>query len=129
MEEDNKVLEEEEAEEINKNIEPERPLTESVGILNKGRRVDYVLQESPFELFSEYISSLRSHVCYWESEDTMLFILKEIYSTMNIKPDSQIPQATMTIERPFENGSRRSSAVIITPPVSAQIDGKVNGKT
>ncbi|XP_044765161.1 SEC23-interacting protein [Coccinella septempunctata] len=129
LEEDTRVIEEEEVEETSKNIEPEPPLTESVGILNKGRRVDYVLQESPFELFSEYISSLRSHVCYWESEDTMLFILKEIYSTMEVKPDSQIPQATMTIERPLDAGSRRGSAVITTPPVSSQIEQNVNGTT
>lgn len=71
-----------------------------LGILNSGRRIDYVLQEAPFEFFNEYIFALTSHVCYWESEDTMLLILKEIYSSMNISPDNQIPQQTMTIERP-----------------------------
>lgn len=37
----------------------------SLGILNKGRRIDYVLQEAPFEFFNEYIFALKSHVCYW----------------------------------------------------------------
>lgn len=36
-----------------------------VGILNNGRRIDYVLQEAPFEFFNEYIFALTSHVCYW----------------------------------------------------------------
>lgn len=130
IEEPTAIIEEEDGDEAAKNQEVEPPLTESVGILNKGRRVDYVLQESPFELFSEYISSLRSHVCYWESEDTMLFILKEIYSTMEVKPDSQIPQPTMTIERPLDAGSRRGSAVVSTPPLSSQkTENAVNGGT
>ena len=36
-----------------------------IGILNNGRRIDYVLQEAPFEFFNEYIFALTSHVCYW----------------------------------------------------------------
>lgn len=36
-----------------------------VGILNNGRRIDYVLQEAPFEFINEYIFALTSHVCYW----------------------------------------------------------------
>lgn len=72
----------------------------SLGLLNKGRRIDYVLQEAPFESFNEYIFALSSHVCYWESEDTMLMILKEIYGSIGVQADSQIPQQTLTIERP-----------------------------
>lgn len=78
----------------------QQPTDLSLGSLNKGRRIDYVLQEAPFEIFNEYIFAMSSHVCYWESEDTMLMILKEIYGSMDIKPDNQIPQQTMTIERP-----------------------------
>lgn len=36
-----------------------------VGKLNNGRRIDYVLQEAPFEYINEYIFALTSHVCYW----------------------------------------------------------------
>lgn len=36
-----------------------------LGALNKGRRIDYVLQEAPFEFFNEYIFALTSHVVYW----------------------------------------------------------------
>lgn len=36
-----------------------------VGNLNGGRRIDYVLQEAPFEYINEYIFALTSHVCYW----------------------------------------------------------------
>ncbi|CAH1963675.1 unnamed protein product [Acanthoscelides obtectus] len=70
------------------------------GKLNSGRRIDYVLQEAPFEFINEYIFALTSHVCYWESEDTILMMLKEIYTMMSIQTDSQLPPQTMTIERP-----------------------------
>lgn len=36
-----------------------------VGKLNGGRRIDYVLQEAPFEYINEYIFAMTSHVCYW----------------------------------------------------------------
>lgn len=36
-----------------------------MGKLNGGRRIDYVLQEAPFEYINEYIFALTSHVCYW----------------------------------------------------------------
>ncbi|XP_046386478.1 nascent polypeptide-associated complex subunit alpha, muscle-specific form-like isoform X2 [Ischnura elegans] len=62
----------------------------TLGCLNRGRRVDYVLQEAPLESFNEYLFALQSHVCYWESEDTLLMILTEIYSSNNVKPDSVI---------------------------------------
>jgi hypothetical protein len=81
--------------------EPEQQQTDlPLGLLNNNRRIDYVLQEAPFEFINEYIFALTSHVCYWESEDTMLLILKEIYSNMQISADDKIPQQTMTIERP-----------------------------
>ena len=36
-----------------------------VGALNGGRRVDYVLQERPFESLNEYVFAFQSHLCYW----------------------------------------------------------------
>ncbi|CAK9299242.1 unnamed protein product [Gordionus sp. m RMFG-2023] len=62
------------------------PLTETedpnivMGNMNAGRRIDFALQEKPIEIFNEYIFALHSHVCYWESEDTILMILNELYS-------------------------------------------------
>ncbi|XP_012539390.1 uncharacterized protein LOC105838396 isoform X2 [Monomorium pharaonis] len=70
-----------------------------IGKLNGGRRIDYVLQEAPFEYINEYIFALTSHICYWESEDTMLLILKEIYGSRGIQTDTQLPQQSMSIER------------------------------
>lgn len=35
------------------------------GKLNEGKRVDYVLQEKPFEILNEYLFALGSHTCYW----------------------------------------------------------------
>ncbi|XP_023165120.2 uncharacterized protein LOC111595558 [Drosophila hydei] len=78
-----------------------------LGKLNDSKRVDYVLQEAPLEFINEYIFALSSHVCYWGSEDTILFVMKEIYTGLGISTDSQVPQQTMTIERP---SSRSSSA-------------------
>lgn len=52
------------------------------------------------EFFNGYLFALTSHVCYWESEDTTLFVVKEIYSSMGVRTDSKIPQHSMIIERP-----------------------------
>uniref|UniRef100_A0A131XI77 Putative phosphatidic acid-preferring phospholipase a1 n=1 Tax=Hyalomma excavatum TaxID=257692 RepID=A0A131XI77_9ACAR len=57
-----------------------------VGQLNGGRRIDYVLQEKPIESFNEYLFALASHACYWESEDTVLLILKELYALQGFAP-------------------------------------------
>lgn len=81
-----------------------------LGNLNNGRRVDYVLQEAPFEIINEYIFAIYSHVCYWDSEDTILFMIREIYNTsMGIVADSQIPQQSMTIERNSPASSPKNS--------------------
>uniref|UniRef100_A0A3Q3WFL0 Uncharacterized protein n=1 Tax=Mola mola TaxID=94237 RepID=A0A3Q3WFL0_MOLML len=58
-----------------------------MGMLNGGNRIDYVLQEKPIESFNEYLFALQSHLCYWESEDTALLLLKEIYKSMGIHPE------------------------------------------
>ncbi|XP_069468050.1 SEC23-interacting protein [Ambystoma mexicanum] len=68
----------------------EEDLAVKVGMLNAGRRIDYVLQEKPIESFNEYLFALQSHLCYWESEDTALLILKEIYKTMSVGPDQPL---------------------------------------
>ncbi|KAM8739268.1 SEC23-interacting protein [Acanthopagrus schlegelii] len=58
-----------------------------IGMLNGGNRIDYVLQEKPIESFNEYLFALQSHLCYWESEDTALLLLKEIYKSAGIHPE------------------------------------------
>ncbi|KAI8789570.1 phospholipase DDHD2-like isoform X3 [Biomphalaria glabrata] len=57
-----------------------------MGQLNEGHRVDYILQEGPLESFNDYLFALASHSCYWESEDTALLLLSEIYSPLGIRP-------------------------------------------
>ena len=59
--------------------------------LNAGRRIDFVLQEAPLESFNEYVFAVTSHLCYWESQDTSLMIIKEVYATMDIFADSEMP--------------------------------------
>lgn len=44
--------------------QPEQPEIK-VGMLNGGRRIDYVLQEKPIESFNEYLFAIQSHLCYW----------------------------------------------------------------
>ncbi|XP_068807675.1 SEC23-interacting protein [Struthio camelus] len=90
----NQIKEEEEkqvveAEKITESPDPpkDEDFLVKVGMLNGGRRIDYVLQEKPIESFNEYLFALQSHLCYWESEDTALLFLKEIYRTMNISPE------------------------------------------
>ncbi|NXB59488.1 S23IP protein, partial [Struthidea cinerea] len=90
----NQIKEEEEkqvveAEKITESPEPpkDEDVSVKVGMLNGGRRIDYVLQEKPIESFNEYLFALQSHLCYWGSEDTALLFLKEIYRTMNINPE------------------------------------------
>ncbi|KAA3675208.1 uncharacterized protein DEA37_0002558, partial [Paragonimus westermani] len=56
------------------------------GQLNNGRRIDFVLQEAPLESFSDYLFALGSHAAYWESEDTSLFLLTEVYSKQCAAP-------------------------------------------
>lgn len=69
--------------------EPQREdeLQVKIGMLNGGNRIDYVLQEKPIESFNEYLFALQSHLCYWESEDTALLLLKEIYRTLGVHPE------------------------------------------
>ncbi|NXC87166.1 DDHD2 Phospholipase, partial [Cercotrichas coryphoeus] len=69
----------------------EEPPPINVGRLNGGNRIDYVLQEKPIESFNEYLFALQGHLCYWESEDTVLLVLKEIYQTQGIALDQPLP--------------------------------------
>uniref|UniRef100_A0A6J0SZH9 Triacylglycerol hydrolase DDHD2 n=1 Tax=Pogona vitticeps TaxID=103695 RepID=A0A6J0SZH9_9SAUR len=69
----------------------EEPAPVNVGMLNGGHRIDYVLQEKPIESFNEYLFALQGHLCYWESEDTVLLLLKEIYQTIGVSMDQSLP--------------------------------------
>ncbi len=72
-----------------------------IGSLNHGgRRVDYVLQERPIESFNEYLFALTSHGSYWSSEDTLMLIVKEVYSNKKIIPDAlQQPSGIAAFEQ------------------------------
>nr|XP_055064700.1 phospholipase DDHD2 isoform X2 [Misgurnus anguillicaudatus] len=65
-------------------MENEEGKITKVGMMNRGRRIDYVLQETPIESFNEYLFAIQSHLCYWESEDTALLVLKEIYKNFPV---------------------------------------------
>ncbi|KAM8859855.1 SEC23-interacting protein [Spinachia spinachia] len=85
-EEEKQAQEEHKIPDIPEPLKEEEPQIK-VGMLNGGNRIDYVLQEKPIESFNEYLFALQSHLCYWQSEDTALLILKEIYKTMGIHPE------------------------------------------
>ncbi|XP_066570488.1 phospholipase DDHD2 isoform X2 [Amia ocellicauda] len=92
--EESEGIKTEEAELHSKEEEKEKELEEQnikVGMLNGGRRIDYVLQEKPIESFNEYLFALQSHLCYWESEDTALLVLKEIYEKLGITLEQPQP--------------------------------------
>uniref|UniRef100_A0A673X2X8 DDHD domain containing 2 n=1 Tax=Salmo trutta TaxID=8032 RepID=A0A673X2X8_SALTR len=55
----------------NGTVSPTEMRNISVGMLNGGRRFDYVFQEKPLESFDEYLFAIQSHLCYWDSEDTV----------------------------------------------------------
>lgn len=56
---------------VSEEAEPSEPEEQTeqpeikVGMLNGGRRVDFVLQEKPIESFNEYLFAIQSHLCYW----------------------------------------------------------------
>uniref|UniRef100_A0A1A7YL31 SEC23 interacting protein n=1 Tax=Iconisemion striatum TaxID=60296 RepID=A0A1A7YL31_9TELE len=85
-EEEKHVHDEHKIQEIHELHKEEEPQVK-IGMLNGGSRIDYVLQEKPIESFNEYLFALQSHLCYWQSEDTALLFLKEIYKTMEIHPE------------------------------------------
>ncbi|XP_023218251.1 SEC23-interacting protein-like [Centruroides sculpturatus] len=68
-----------------------------IGQLNAGKRIDYVLQEKPIESLNEYLFALGSHACYWESEDTVLMVIKKIYALMNVFPVVRGPRSQHNI--------------------------------
>lgn len=49
------------------------------GQLNKGRRIDYKLQEKEIENANEYVAALAAHSSYWIEKDLSLFIARQIY--------------------------------------------------
>ncbi|RVE44492.1 hypothetical protein evm_010896 [Chilo suppressalis] len=91
--------------------------------LNGGRRVDYVLQETPLEMINEYLFAMSSHVCYWESEDTMLLILREIYDSLGVAPDSTVPQQSLTVQRQRPTKSNETYVVNTSEYPSTSRDG------
>ncbi|CAH0404014.1 unnamed protein product [Chilo suppressalis] len=94
-----------------------------LGSLNGGRRVDYVLQETPLEMINEYLFAMSSHVCYWESEDTMLLILREIYDSLGVAPDSTVPQQSLTVQRQRPTKSNETYVVNTSEYPSTSRDG------
>ena len=85
--------------------------------INQGARVDHVLQEAPMESFNEYVFALASHLCYWESEDTMLLILRQIYAGIGVFSDDRLGGGGSADPAP---SLPPSSSTFATSPPSAQ---------
>lgn len=84
-----------------------------IGSLNGGRRIDYVLQEKPIEALNDYIFALTSHSTYWDSEDTVLMILREIYATQGILVSSQSILENRQLNQPEQSSHN------VYPPLSS----------
>jgi hypothetical protein len=54
------------------------PHTVVTGSLNRGQRIDYMLQEKELESANEYVAALAAHSCYWLEKDLSLFIARQI---------------------------------------------------
>ncbi len=63
--ETNKIIDEAMGTSEQEHINEETKVKVNMGKVNQGRRVDYVLQERPIEMFNEYLFALASHACYW----------------------------------------------------------------
>ena len=74
-EDENDVDDEYEMDESN-----EAPHSVVTGNLNRGQRIDYMLQEKEIESLnvSEYVAALAAHSCYWLEKDLSLFISRQI---------------------------------------------------
>ena len=88
--------------------------------LNGGRRIDHVLQEAPLESFNEYLFALASHLGYWESEDTCLMIIKDIYEgQMGVKCDeAQVLAAGSVAYNDLTPFAPVPTAILRPPPVA-----------
>ncbi|KAG8198312.1 hypothetical protein JTE90_021563 [Oedothorax gibbosus] len=85
-----------------------------IGMLNGGRRIDYVLQEKPIEALNDYVFALTSHATYWDSEDTVLLILREIYGMQGI---------TISTDQTDRKVSAASSLPQFQIPTNKQLPG------
>lgn len=83
------------------------------GLLNSGRRIDYVLQERPIEIVNEYLFAIAAHGCYWISEDTALLVLRELYGSRGIVPCFQ-EQAV--VQSASTASAAQTGSVVPSPP-------------
>lgn len=50
----------------------------NTGVLNQGRRIDYMLQEKEIESANEYVAALAAHSSYWIEKDLSMFIARQV---------------------------------------------------
>lgn len=91
----------------------------------------------PIEFFNQYIFALATHACYWSNEDTILFILKElyklkqIYTLKDLQADSELNnqlnlnQFNQTINKEMSN---YKSPVISTSKTDDNIQNNFNNR-
>ncbi|KAL5112628.1 Phospholipase DDHD2 [Taenia crassiceps] len=68
--------------------------------LNRGRRLDYVLQEGPLESLNDYLFALSSHAVYWDSQDCLLFMLNQIFNNAAVGTETSTPAVTPSMLTP-----------------------------
>ncbi|GBM65668.1 SEC23-interacting protein [Araneus ventricosus] len=109
--------------EMSETVESQEALSEDVkvGLLNGGRRIDYVLQEKPIEALNDYVFALTSHATYWDSEDTVLMILREIYAMQGIFISTQQMEQRASIQHKesFDSSVSFDSVALMGAPESS----------
>ena len=70
------------------------------------------------ESFNEYVFALASHLCYWESEDTMLLILRQIYAIVGVYSDDRLGGAAAPAPAPAAAPSTLGMHSRASPPAS-----------
>jgi hypothetical protein len=63
------------------------------GKLNRGRRIDYMLQEKEIENANEYVAALAAHSSYWPEKDLSVFVARQINLSMLERATSEAEAA------------------------------------
>ncbi|CAL1267847.1 unnamed protein product, partial [Larinioides sclopetarius] len=108
--------------EMSETVESQEASSEDIkiGLLNGGKRIDYVLQEKPIEALNDYVFALTSHATYWDSEDTVLMILREIYAMQGIFISTQQMEQRASIQQKesFDGSASFESVALMGVPES-----------
>ena len=88
------------------------------GVLNGGKRIDHMLQESEVETANEYVFALGAHSAYWAAKDFAMFIAKELVLADMDSTFDDHSSCSYSISSPTPYGTntyKPSSELIVSP--------------